>query len=161
MKATSINRWLETVAAEQGPKIAITFLRDGRAETEMTYAQLQRDVNRLANSLLSLGVQKGDRVVLFIPKSLIAVVAHFAIQAIGAMAVPLNPGFKKNEMAYLLGDTAAKLTIVEPQKKALVRGIDPDGREVCQAGRTSFGVVRMGADWKIVSQHYSLGDDEE
>ncbi len=128
MKATSINRWLETVAAEQGPKTAITFLRDGRAETEMTYAQLQRDVNRLANTLLDLGVQKGDRVVLFIPKSLIAVVAHFAIQAIGAMAVPLNPGFKKNEMAYLLGDTDARLIIVEPEKKALVRDIDPDAQ---------------------------------
>ena len=113
MKATSINRWLETVAAEQGPQTAITFLRDGRAETEMTYAQLQRDVNRLANTLLDLGVQKGDRVVLFIPKSLIAVVAHFAIQAIGAMAVPLNPGFKKNEMTYLIGDTDASLIIVE------------------------------------------------
>mgnify|MGYP001814445332 FL=1 len=128
MKATSINRWLETVAAEQGPQTAITFLRDGRAETEMTYAQLQRDVNRLANTLLDLGVQKGDRVVLFIPKSLIAVVAHFAIQAIGAMAVPLNPGFKKNEMTYLLGDTDARLIIVEPERKALVRDIDPDAQ---------------------------------
>ena len=39
--------------------------------------------------------------------------------------------------------------------------VDPDGREVCQAGRTNFSVVRMGDDWKIVSQHYSLGDDEE
>ena len=94
MKAESINRWFETVVAENGPKTAITFLRNGRAETEMTYLQLQRDVNRFANTLLDLGVQKGDRVILFIPKSLIAVVAHFALQAIGAMAVPLNPGFK-------------------------------------------------------------------
>ena len=95
MKTESINHWLETVIAEHGPKTAITFLRDGRAETDITYAQLQRDVNRFANTLLGLGVQKGDRVILFIPKSLIAVVAHFAIQAIGAMAVPLNPGFKR------------------------------------------------------------------
>jgi len=128
MKTEPTTRWLETVAAEHGPKIAITFLRDGRAETDITYAQLQRDVNRLANTLLELGVQKGDRVILFIPKSLIAVVAHFAIQAIGAMAVPLNPGFKKNEMAYLLGDADAKLIVVEPQKKALVRDIDPDAQ---------------------------------
>ena len=39
--------------------------------------------------------------------------------------------------------------------------VDPDGREVCQAGRASFAAVRMGDDWRIVSQHYSLGDDEE
>ena len=128
MKAESINRWLDTVVTEHGPKTAITFLRNGRAETEMSYAQLQRDVNQLANTLLDHGVQKGDRVVLFIPKSLIAVVAHFAIQAIGAMAVPLNSGFKKNELAYLLGDADANLIIVEPEKKALVREIDPDAQ---------------------------------
>lgn len=126
MIAESTNRWLDAVAAEHGPRTAITFLRDGRAETDMTYTQLQQDVNRLANTLTGLGVHKGDRVVLFIPKSLFAVVAHFAIQAIGAMAVPLNPGFKKNEMAYLLGDTDARLIIVEPEKKALVRDIAPD-----------------------------------
>jgi len=126
MRTESINHWLEAVVAENGPRTAITFLRNDRAETEMSYAQLQRDVNQFANTLLDLGVQKGDRVILFIPKTLIAVVAHFALLAIGAMAVPLNPGFKRNEMAYLLGDADANLIIVEPEKKALVRDIDPD-----------------------------------
>jgi malonyl-CoA/methylmalonyl-CoA synthetase len=125
MKAKSINHWLETIAIEHGPKTAITFLRNGRSETEMTYAQLQSDVSRLANTFLDLGVQKGDRVILFIPKSIFAVVAHFALQTIGAMAVPLNPGFKKNEMAYLLGDAEANLVIVEPDKKTLIRDLDP------------------------------------
>jgi len=126
MKAESLNHWLETVTAKHGHKIAITFLRNGRTETELTYAQLQRDVKQLANTFLGLGVQKGDRVIVFIPKSIIAVVAHFALQAIGAMTVPLNPGFKKSEMAYLLGDADAELIVVEPEKKALVRDIDPD-----------------------------------
>ena len=125
MHADSINHWLEMVVAEHGPKTALTFLRNGRAETTLTFAQLQRDVNRFANTLLDLGVQKGDRVILFIPKSLIAVVAHFALQTIGAMAVPLNPGFKKSEMAYLLGDADAQLIIVEAGKKRLVQDIDP------------------------------------
>ena len=38
--------------------------------------------------------------------------------------------------------------------------VDPEGREVCQDGRASFSVVRMGDDWKIVSQHYSLAEPE-
>jgi len=126
MKAESINRWLEAVVSEHGPKTAITYLRNGQTETEMSFTQLQRDVKQVATTLLDLGVQKGDRVILFIPKSIIAVVAHFAIQSIGAMAVPLNPGFKKNEMAYLLGDAEAKLIIAEPEKKALVQDIDPN-----------------------------------
>ena len=128
MKAESINRWLEAVVSEHGPKTAITYLRNGQTETEMSFTQLQRDVKQVATTLLDLGVQKGDRVILFIPKSIIAVVAHFAIQSIGAMAVPLNPGFKKNEMAYLLGDAEAKLIIAEPEKKALVQDIDPNAQ---------------------------------
>lgn len=126
MKVNTINAWFDAVVAQHGHKTAITFLRNGRTETELSYAQLKRDINQFANTLLEHGVQKGDRVVLFIPKSLIAVVAHFAIQAIGAMAVPLNPGFKKNEMAYLLGDADAKLIIVAADKGSLVRDIDPD-----------------------------------
>ena len=128
MKENSINAWLDTVVARYGPKIAITFLRNGRTGTELSYAQLQRDIHRFANILLDRGVQKGDRVVLFIPKSLIAVIAHFAIQAVGAMAVPLNPGFKKNEMAYLLGDADARLIIVDADKETLIRDIVPDSQ---------------------------------
>jgi malonyl-CoA/methylmalonyl-CoA synthetase len=126
MQAESINRWLSEVVAAHGPKTAITFLRNGQAESRLTYAQLQQDVGRCANTFLDLGVQKGDRVILFISKSVFAVVAHFALLTIGAMAVPLNPGFKKNEMTYLLGDAEASLIIIEPASKDLVRDIDPD-----------------------------------
>ena len=125
MKPESVYHWLESVATEKGAKTAITFLRSGRLETEITYEQLQGDVNRFANTLLRFGVGKGDRVILFIPKSIIATVAHFAIQAIGALAVPLNPGFKKSEMEYLLGDAEAKCIIIEPDKKKLVHALDP------------------------------------
>ena len=52
--------------------------------------------------------------------------AHFAAQAAGAIAVPLNPGFKPSELAYLLGDARAGLVLVEPDGQALVAGIDPD-----------------------------------
>ena len=64
MKPESVNHWLESVATEKGAKTAITFLRSGRLETEITYKQLQGDVNRFANTLLRLGVVKGDRVIL-------------------------------------------------------------------------------------------------
>ena len=104
---------------------AITFLRSGKVETEMSYAELDRDINRMANLFQERGVVKGDRVVLIIPKSLIFVVAHLALQKIGAISVPLNPGFKKSELHYLLGDAEAKLILAEPAKGSLIREIDP------------------------------------
>jgi malonyl-CoA/methylmalonyl-CoA synthetase len=105
---------------------AITFLRDGRVETEISYFELEQDCCRMANEFLELGVEKGDRVVLFIPKSLIFVVAHLALQKLGAISVPLNTGFKQSEMNYLLGDARAKLILLEPEKEPFIKEIVPD-----------------------------------
>jgi malonyl-CoA/methylmalonyl-CoA synthetase len=107
-------------------KPAITFLRDGKVETEISYFELNQDTNRMANIFLAQGIKKGDRVILFIPKSLIFVVAHLALQQIGAIAVPLNTGFKKSELQYLLGDAEASLILSEPAKETLIRDIDPN-----------------------------------
>ncbi len=107
-------------------KTAITFLRDGKVETELSYLELNRDTNRLANGFLAQGIKKGDRVILFIQKSVVFVVAHLALQKIGAMTVPLNTGFKKSELQYLLGDADASLILTEPGKEALMGDINPN-----------------------------------
>ncbi len=105
-------------------KPAITFLRDGKVETGISYLELNQGVNRMANTFLAEGTRKGDRVILFIQKSLIFVVAHLALQKIGAIAVPLNTGFKKSELQYLLCDAEANLILTEPAKEPLIRDID-------------------------------------
>ncbi len=103
---------------------AVTFLRDGEIETEISYLQLHRDSNRMARTFQELGVTKTDRVILCIQKSLVSVIAHLALHKIGAIAVPLNPGFKKSELDYLLHDADPKLTLAEPGKEGLVKEID-------------------------------------
>ena len=104
---------------------AITFLRDGRVETEISYVELERDACRMANRFVEMGVKKGDRAVLFIPKSLVFVVAHLALQKLGAISVPLNPGFKQAEMEYLLGDAGAKLILLDHEQEAFIQKIAP------------------------------------
>jgi malonyl-CoA/methylmalonyl-CoA synthetase len=108
-----------------GEKKAITFLRKGHVESEISYKDLDTDANRLARSFLDMGVTKGDRVLFFIEKSLFFVVAHLAAQKIGAVGVPLNPGFKKSEMVYLIGDAEAKLAIAGPAQAPLLEEIAP------------------------------------
>jgi malonyl-CoA/methylmalonyl-CoA synthetase len=116
-----------------GKKLAISFLRKGSIETEISYTELDQDSNRMANTFLELGVEKGERVVLYLEKSLIFVIAYLALQKIGATAVPLNPGFKKSEMLYLLGDAKAKLVVSDSEKEATIKEIDP-------------GIVTLGID---------------
>jgi len=106
-------------------KPAITFFRDGAVETELTYGELDRDSNRMANALRGLGVKKGDRVILFLPKSLFFTVAHLALQKMGAVGIPLNPGFKKSEMEYLVHDAEARLALTGLAQEGIIRDIDP------------------------------------
>jgi malonyl-CoA/methylmalonyl-CoA synthetase len=109
----------------RGEKKAISFLREDLVETEISYRELNQDSNRMANTFLELGMKRGDRVILYLPKSLAFVVAHLALQKIGAIGVPLNPGFKKSEMVYLIEDTGAKLVLSGSEQEAIIREIAP------------------------------------
>jgi malonyl-CoA/methylmalonyl-CoA synthetase len=121
-----ISSWFENSCSKWRKKKAITFLRYGEIETVLTYSQLGHDVSGFAETLLARGIARGDRVLLYLEKSLISVVAHFALQKIGAVSVPLNPGFKKGEMQYLLKDADAVLVLADEGKGPWIREIDLD-----------------------------------
>ncbi|MCF8143863.1 MAG: acyl--CoA ligase [Deltaproteobacteria bacterium] len=120
LKASFLN-----VFSARASEEAIAFFREGVVETELTYQDLDRDSNRMANTLKNLGVKKGDRVILFLPKSLLFVVAHLALQKMGAVGVPLNPGFKKSEMEYLIRDADATLAFAGPEQEEIVHDLAP------------------------------------
>ena len=116
----------DQTALRLGEKKAILFLRKGRLESQMTYSSLKKISNRVANGLKEVGLQKGERVILFMPKSMDQVVFHLSVQNVGAISVILNPGFKKDEMDYFLRDTDAKIVIVGKKEEALIRSLDKE-----------------------------------
>ena len=103
---------------------AVLFLRKGKLESEITYSFLQQISNRVANALIDMGLKKGERVILYMPKSMEQVIFHIGVQKTGAISVILNPGFKKEEMTYFLKDTDAKILVVGKKEEALIRTID-------------------------------------
>ncbi len=125
MDGDSLKDCFMNTASNCGKKKSISFFRQGVIETELSYLELNNDSNRLANTFLDLGLKKGDRVILYLPKSLFFVVAHLALQKIGAIAVPLNPGFKKAEVSYLLQDADAKLVLSGSFQEATIKEIAP------------------------------------
>ena len=105
-------------------KTAISFLRGNKLETRMSFQDLDLNSNKMANLFLKQGVKKSDNVVLLLDKSLVFIVAYIALQKIGAVCVPLNPGFKKFELTYLLNDAAPLLTIINPKQAGMIKQID-------------------------------------
>jgi malonyl-CoA/methylmalonyl-CoA synthetase len=116
----------DQTAFRLGKKEAILFLRKGKLESQTTYASLQQISNRVANGLKKMGIEKGDRVILFMPKSMEQIVFHLGVQKMGAISIILNPGLKKDEMNYFLKDTDAKVVAVGKREEALIRSL---GRE--------------------------------
>ncbi len=111
-------------ALQMGGKEVILFLRKGRLESKITYSSLQQISNRVANGLMEMGLRKGERVILFMPKCIEQVAFHLGVQKVRAISVILNPGFKKDEMDYFLKDTEAKIIIVEKEKEPVIRSLD-------------------------------------
>ena len=124
MNTDSLKDCFMDSSLSHGEKIAVSFLRDGKIETEISYLKLGQDSNRMANTFLDLGVKKRDRVILYLDKSLVFVIAHLALQKIGAITVPLNPGFKKSEMMYLLKDADSRLALTGSEQETVIKEID-------------------------------------
>jgi malonyl-CoA/methylmalonyl-CoA synthetase len=115
---------IDQTALRLNEKKAILFLKKGKLESEISYSFLQQISNRVANALIEMGLKKGERVILYMPKSMEQVIFHLGVQKAGAISVILNPGFKKDEMAYFLKDTDARILVVGKKEEALIRTID-------------------------------------
>lgn len=76
-----------------------------------TYCQLDEAVNRLANGLRTLGVEKGDRVALFLPNIPEFVFGYYAVQKIGAIAVSVNAMLKRHEVKYIVNDAGTSVML--------------------------------------------------
>ncbi|MFM8463453.1 MAG: acyl-CoA synthetase [Burkholderiaceae bacterium] len=79
----------------------------------ISYAELQRDANRLSHVLRSLGVGAGTRVAIVMPQRPEVAVTHISCQQLGAIAMPLSVLFGPEAIAYRLQDSEAMVAIVD------------------------------------------------
>jgi malonyl-CoA/methylmalonyl-CoA synthetase len=133
----------DQTALRLGKKEAILFVKKGKLDSRITYASLKEISDRVASGLKEMGLEKGDRVILSIPKSIEAVVIHLGIQKAGGISVILNPGFKKDEVAYFLKDTDAKVVVVGKKEEALIRSIDKKRMMVSIDTESSFSEEKL------------------
>jgi long-chain acyl-CoA synthetase len=87
-------------------------------ERRLTYAEVDDMANRLANALIAAGVERGDRVAVFLPNSLETVAAIFATLKAGAIFVVINHSTKFDKLSYILDDCQASALIAGAQAAA-------------------------------------------
>jgi amino acid adenylation domain-containing protein len=95
----TIPSFLVATASRHGARLALSM--DGRV---LTYGELDAMANRVANSLIHHGVRSGDRVALWMPKSLEAIVTIWGVLKAGAAFVPVDPGAPVSRLATIARD---------------------------------------------------------
>ena len=99
------------VLAGHGDRIALHWEGEPGDRRDISYSELTTEVKRAANLLTSLGIEKGDRVAVYLPMIPEAVIAMLAVARIGAVHSVIFGGFSADSIRSRVDDAAAKLVI--------------------------------------------------
>ncbi|MDA4114723.1 MAG: AMP-binding protein, partial [Thaumarchaeota archaeon] len=102
VEAQPLYRLLQDAAARSPARTCLVY--HGRS---LTYRQVDDLASRFASGLLSLGLQRGERVALFMPNMPQFVVSYFGALEAGGTVVPCSPLYKEKELEYQLRDSGA------------------------------------------------------
>jgi len=104
----AVDRWINTGKRNQ---IAILYVNERGDEKKITYYELYKEVNKLANGLKQLGIKKGDRVGVYLPMSPELPISLLACAKIGAIHNVVFAGFSEGAIAERMNDAEAKVLI--------------------------------------------------
>jgi len=104
---------------------------------EMTYAQLNDSVNRIATGLIKIGIRPGDPIGLCAPNSAEWIIFYFGVLKAGALAVTLSALLTGDELRNLINHSRPRIIFTVPNKLGELEGLrNPEGLEkiICNGG---------------------------
>ncbi len=123
--------------AEQTPDaIALVF-----EDEELTYAELNRRANQLANFLQRLGVGPEVLVGVSLPRSIEMVVGCLSVLKAGGAYVPLDPSYPEERLAWILADSQAAIVLTSHHEDGRPRLTFEDTRH-----------INLHTDWQVIAR---------
>ncbi|MCE5214904.1 MAG: acetate--CoA ligase [Methanobacterium sp.] len=104
----AVDRWIDTDKRNQ---VAILYANERGDERKITYYELYREVNKFANALRNLGVEKGDRVSMYLPMCPELLISMLACNKIGAIHSVVYSGLSVGAVVERMNDAKAKILI--------------------------------------------------
>lgn len=105
-RAHTLAEWLDICAGRYGNRPLV--LTD---HAQLSYAEVAEDSKRLADGFAALGIGPGDRIGMIMANYPQFVAVKFAIARVGAIAVPINFFYRRDELGYLLSDSGCRLLV--------------------------------------------------
>ncbi len=113
-------------------------------ERSLTYPKVNGRVNKLAHSLLSLGLNKGDKVAVLLENSIEIVEVYLATAKTGLVIVPINFRLVGPEVEYIVNNSDSQAFIVHDEFTPTVDGIKPDLENIGPDNYIVVGAEREG-----------------
>lgn len=113
----------------------------------VSYETLAEQVSRFAAGIVRMGIERQDRIGIYLEKRVETVVAAFGAAAAGAVFVPLNPVLKASQVAHILRDCNVRMLVTSSERLATLRDVlrdCPDVRVVLVAGAHADGPTDAG-----------------
>jgi acetyl-CoA synthetase len=148
-----VDRWAEATP----DRAAVLWEDEEGAVRRLTYTELQAMANRLAAGLRELGVEKGDRVGIFMPMAPETVAATLACAKLGAIYLPIFSGYAADAVATRLQDAAAKVLITADGTSR--RGTVVPMKEAADAAVAASPSVRSVVVWPRLRRQDLPWDD--
>jgi malonyl-CoA/methylmalonyl-CoA synthetase len=111
------NANLYALFLERFPSDPTAVFLDGVDGRCLRYSEVSQHSGQMLSLLQQSGVQKGDRVVVQVEKSIEAVLLYLACLRAGAIYIPLNTAYTPKELGYFLQDATPQLFVCAPDKK--------------------------------------------
>lgn len=113
MDGLTIGYLAERNARKRPDKPAVILREAGEREETLTFRELDRRVNRVANGLAERGVGKGDKVAVYMRNNVETLEVYLATLKLGALTVPVNHLFQAREVQYVLSNSDAVVLVFD------------------------------------------------
>lgn len=161
--AAFIHRLIQEQASQRPEAVALLMggnsyppRRDARSR--LTYGELERQSNQLANYLKKIGVGPDRIVGVSLERSLDMIVALLGILKAGGAFLPLDPAYPAERLAFMLEDSQAEVVLTHARLLSEQNGALG---EMFTSRLDADHLIRIDADWELIAQASETGPDDQ
>ncbi|MBK9234587.1 MAG: acyl-CoA ligase (AMP-forming), exosortase A system-associated [Rhodoferax sp.] len=116
-ESTLLHELVAVSAARAGSAPALSYGRE-----TLSYAELDLRIRSFASGVIDLGLQRAERVAIYLEKRFETVIASYGAPAAGGVFVPINPLLKPEQAAFIMKDCGVRVLVTSPDRLRLLGG---------------------------------------
>ncbi|MBE6986950.1 MAG: cupin domain-containing protein [Ruminococcaceae bacterium] len=145
---------IDRLAEEKPEKLAMVHIASDKTERRFTFAEMKRFSNQTANYFKSLGIKRGDRVLLILKRHYQFWFCMLALHKLGAIAIPATNQLKEHDMTYRLNKAGVKMVVCTSEDNVAAEMDKAAEHSPCLQTKVIVGQDREG--WHNFDEEFCL-----